>query len=233
MRWVTAAWFDVRFQWRHGFYYAYLLVCVLYVVLLRFVQEGIRDEVAVLLTFSDPSALGLIFAGGILLLERGQGIHDALFVTPVRLGEYVWAKMVSLGVLSLAAAWAIHLPTVGVPEGALFFSIGVVLTSWFFTLLGLGVAVKYRSINGFIIASQVYSIVFTVPLLGYLRWWDSGLYRWLPTHGSLLLLNASYRAGAWEAMFATFVLGGWVALAFLWARRELERAIVLRKGGGV
>mgnify|MGYP001175463457 CR=1 FL=1 len=119
--------FDVRFQWKHGFYFAYALVCLVYAGILQFVEEPYLGHTLVLLTFSDPSALGLLMAGGIVLLERGQGIFASLFATPVKIMEYIAAKCLSLSCLSLLAAYAIHVPVRGWPVSPLQFSLGVVL----------------------------------------------------------------------------------------------------------
>lgn len=40
---------------------------------------------------------------------------------------------------------------------------------FFFTLIGLAAAIKSRSINSFILLSQLYSLIFILPVLGYLN----------------------------------------------------------------
>ncbi len=233
MRTVTAFLYDVRFQWRHRFYHAYMLVCALYLVLLHFIPEGYRDSVTTALTFSDPSALGLLFAGGILLLEKDQGVHDSLFVTPFRLKEYLLAKAASLAVLSLAAAWTIHLFSSGLPASPVLFSLGVLLTSSLFTFLSIGVVVRCRSINGFILMSQVYAAAFTVPLLGFFGVWETEWYRLLPTEGSLMLLKSAFQpVSLGGTLYAVMILSVWNALIFVWAERSFAQKVLMRIGDG-
>lgn len=65
MRFRSAFAFDIRFQWRHGFYWIYVIICAFYLVLLHLIPDHYREQTMLLLTFSDPSALGLILAGGL------------------------------------------------------------------------------------------------------------------------------------------------------------------------
>ena len=179
-----------------------LCTCLyLLLILLRFVPEAYQETTAIVLTFSDPAALGLIMAGGMVLLERDQGVHDPLFVAPVHIRHYLLAKAASLSVLSLAAGWVIHMATGSLPEYPLAFSAGIVLTSTFMTLLSIGVAARQRTINGFILMVQAYALPFILPLLGFLQLWEADLFFALPTEGTpgyLCLLVAAY---PWEAFY--------------------------------
>jgi fluoroquinolone transport system permease protein len=231
MRWIAATRYDAQFQWRHGFYGVYVLVCALYLMLLYFIPAGYKETVTILLTFSDPSALGLILAGGIVLLEKDQGIHDSLFVTPLRLGEYLFAKALSLSALSLTAAWAIHVFSSGVPLSPFRFSLGVLLTSSFFTFLSIGVAVRSRSINGFILLSQLYALPFALPLLHFFGIGKTFMYVVFPTEGSLLLLKSTYQhVPLVVTIYAVIILILGNAGAFFWAYRSFEKMVLRRVG---
>jgi fluoroquinolone transport system permease protein len=50
--------------------------------------------------FSDPTLLGLIFIGAIVLYEKSERVMGSLSASPVRVGEYVASKGVSLGIIS-------------------------------------------------------------------------------------------------------------------------------------
>lgn len=231
MRGFAAFVFDVRLLWRHGFFWVYVIACGFYWILLHFVPASYRETTALLLTFTDPAALGLILAGGIVLLESGQGVHDPLFVTPLRIREYLIAKAAALSLLSLAAAWAIHLPTVGLPASPIAFSVGVVLTSSLMTLLSIGVVAKCGTINGFIMKSQAYALPFAIPLLGLIDGWHHPIYYLLPTEGTILLLESAFRKPAlWEWIYSIFILAAWNAALFVWARRSYERHRLGRLG---
>lgn len=233
MRMLSAIAYDVRFQIRHGFYAVYVLVSGLYVLLLHYVSPGYKEKTALLLTFSDPGAIGLILAGGIVLLEKDQGVHDSLFVTPLRLREYLIAKAVSLAAISSLAAWAIQLFALGLPAAPVRFTIGVFLTSCLFTLLSIGVVTRANSVNGFIWLSQLYSLPLAVPLLGYFGIGPTVLYYVIPTHGSLILLEAAHRSmPAGQSFYAVAVLVAGTIAAYAWAHRSFERRVLSRIGEG-
>nr|WP_245864429.1 ABC transporter permease [Paenibacillus donghaensis] len=195
------------------------------------IPEAYLEKTLVLLTFSDPSALGLILAGGILLLERDQGIFENLFVTPVRTLEYILAKCLSLSCLSLAAASVIHLSTAGWPVSPVQFVLGIVLTSAFFSLLGMAAAVTCRSINGFIVLSQAYSLVFILPVLGYLNAFTTPLYAVLPVQGTLMLLQGAFHPlNIAEFLYAVFILLLWIGAAAWWVYSLMQRTVRTQDG---
>lgn len=215
MRMLMTILYDIRFQWRHGFYFVYLLVCTIYLILLHSIPVHYKETAALLLTFSDPSALGLILAGGIVLLEKDQGIHDSLFVTPIRLREYLIAKSISLSIISVLSAWVIHIFALGMPSSPFLFTFAVMLTSSFFTLLSIGVVVRSQSINGFILLSQLYALPFALPLLDFFDIGPRFMYLIFPTEGSLLLLKSMLQQIAvGEAIYGVIILSIGNAVVF-------------------
>lgn len=214
MRLSRLVWFDVRYQWRHRYYLVYLIVCSVYVGILHAVPESYIEPSLVLLTFSDPSALGLLLAGSIILLERDQGIWHALFSTPLRTWEYLASKCLSLCFLSLLAALAIHLPVNGFPKSPFSFLLGIVLTSFFFTLLGIAAALNSQSVNGFLIRSQLYALPFALPIVGYLNVVNIPFDYLLPSTGSLILISGANRVPALgQAGYAFVILSLWIIVA--------------------
>lgn len=223
--------FDLRFQWKHGLYFVYILICMVYISGLSMIPEPYLEKTLVLLTLSDPSALGLILAGGIQLLERAQGIFENLFVTPVKTLEYMLAKCLSLSCLSLAVAFAVHVSTAGWPVSLVQFVLGIVLTSSFFTLLGMAAAINSRSINGFIVLSQAYSLVFILPILGYLNVVTTPLYAVLPVQGTLMLLEGAFHPlNIAEFLYAVFILLIWLGAAAWWVNSLMQRTVRAQDG---
>ncbi|HSR03547.1 MAG TPA: hypothetical protein VLM88_03070 [Proteiniclasticum sp.] len=69
---------DVVFQYKQGFYFIYLLISFVYLLILSQLPEAIAEIAITVIVFSDPSVLGLFFIGGILLLEKDQGVLQTL-----------------------------------------------------------------------------------------------------------------------------------------------------------
>lgn len=233
MRFRSAVVFDIRFQCRHGFYWIYIIICAFYLALVYFIPDNYRERITLLLTFSDPSALGLILAGGIVLLERDQGVHDPLFITPIRVREYLLSKACSLSVLSLLAAWVIHVVSSGIPHSPIGFSAGILLTSSFMTLLSIGVVARCQTINSFILCSQAFVLPFILPLLGYFEIWHSKLFLLLPTEGTLRLLSSGTTAlSLVDYMYSIWILLIWNVLIYVWAKQSFEEHVLMRTGKG-
>ena len=82
MRALRLARLDAQLQLRQGFYAAYALVSAAYIALLRALPDEATATLAPLVIFSDPAVFGFFCAGALLLLERDEGVHAALFTTP-------------------------------------------------------------------------------------------------------------------------------------------------------
>lgn len=232
MRLAGAIAYDIKLQYRQGFYYAYLVISAFYVVLLRFLPASVRETADILLTFTDPSMLGFFFIGGLVLLEKGQDIHNTLFVTPYKPEEYILSKTLSLTILSAISSYLIHISEFGFTTNPLLFMLGVVLTSVFFTFAGMGVAFRCRSLNGFFFLSTMVTFVFLLPISGFLDIWSTPLYYVLPTQGSFILLRSAFeQIPASQILYAVLLLAGWGGLAFLWTRVSFRKFIMLRMGG--
>jgi fluoroquinolone transport system permease protein len=213
---------DIHFQWRQGFYYAYMLITLIYIIFMNYLPDSYKPMTAVLIVFSDPSALGFFFIGGIVLLEKGQGVMDHIFVTPLRSKEYIISKVLSLSLLSLLSSSVIHITALGVRSLTFSFILGVLLTSWFFTLIGLGIAIRCRTLNGFFLASM-YTTVFMLPLLNYLNVINSIWFYVLPTQATLkLLASVTEQLSFGSFILCIVILCAWVWIGFIWAERSLQ-----------
>jgi len=232
MRFTSAMLYDVKLQLRHGFYIAYGLVTMVYIIFLRLLPFDVRETVDIVLTFSDPSVLGFFFIGGLVLLEKGQGIYDNLFVTPYKPEAYIWSKTLSLSLLSVLTSTIVHLSAFGGMSHAFYFISGVWITSMFFTLIGIGVAVRCQTLNSFFLLASVYSFGFIVPLVEVVGLWHSPLLGLLPTKGSLLLLSSSFKPiSSLEIVYAYCILIVWTVLAYRWAKSSFIKFIILNING--
>ena len=86
---------DIRFQFRYGFYWVYILFTLVYVAVLHLLPAAWRTDAALLMIFTDPAAMGLFFMGSIVLFEKNERVLDSIAVSPVSPIEYVLSKLVS------------------------------------------------------------------------------------------------------------------------------------------
>lgn len=229
-RFCSVLGYDILFQFRNGFYHAYLFLTVLYVILLRFIPLPERGDFLVLLLFMDNCVLGFFFVGGLMLLEKNDNLFQSLFITPLRQGEYLLSKAVSLGLISLVSSLILQLATMGIPERWFLFSMGILLSSSMFTLLGIAIGSVSSSINDYFARSILPSLVLALPLLPFfgITLWTPFLV--FPTTASLLLLQTSYQEiPTGFAFYALLFLLLSNAVVWHWAMSRFKGHILLQK----
>ncbi|MEW6424423.1 MAG: hypothetical protein AB1523_06700 [Bacillota bacterium] len=233
MRTLSAIKYEIKFQMRHGFYYACLLLTVIYVVGLRMIPENLRAVVSSLVIFTDPSVLGFFFIGGIVLLEKGQNTLESLFVTPLKVSEYIWAKVASLSMLSLSSSLAIAFFSLGGRFNLFWLILGVGLSSVLFSLVGFALAARAESLNQYFFFYSFPTAIFILLLLKYLGLPDIGLFYLLPTKPALLLIESAMKGVTlFDVVYAVATLCAWIVIAYKWAYRWFYMYTVLGIEGG-
>jgi fluoroquinolone transport system permease protein len=142
---------DITLQYRYGIYAAYAVVVVLYVGILLSARERLPDWATAFIIFSDPAALGFFFLGALMMLERSEGVRVALATTPLSPTDYLWAKMLTLTGFALVACLALILAH-GSGNLVLLFA-AVALTSIQFIGIGVPIALRFRTVSGYLMGS--------------------------------------------------------------------------------
>jgi fluoroquinolone transport system permease protein len=219
---------DAVLQFRGGFYYVGALVAVIYVVLLSRVPADWPLDLPLIL----PAVLVInlmvttfYFVAGMVLLERDEGTLEALATSPLRVGEYLAAKTVSLAFLAIAENVAVLLAFYGTGFEPVSLMTGLLMMCAFYTLIGVITISYYDSINSFLIPSGFAIMVLVAPpvVLHFSRdahWW---VYLH-PVQPYLSLVKAAF-SPATAVQLVYGVLAGclWLALAYIGARRAYLR----------
>jgi fluoroquinolone transport system permease protein len=142
---------ETRLLYRYGIYAAYAVVVAVYVGILLTAPDQLPDWAAAFIIFSDPAALGFFFLGALMMLERSEGTRVALATTPLSHMDYLWAKMLTLTGLALVACGALFLAH-GSGNPALLF-LTVALTSFQFIGIGVPIALRFRTVSGYLMGS--------------------------------------------------------------------------------
>lgn len=164
-RLLTSIKADVLFQFKQGFYLIYAVLTLLYIILLTFLGENAKRVVLPILIYIDPAVLGMFFIGGIVLLEKEQGILSLLYITPLRVTEYIVSKLLTLSIISLLSGIVITLVTFH--GKVLFFQliVGILLSSVLFTLIGFIIATRSKTVNDYFVKVIPWMTIFIIPCL--------------------------------------------------------------------
>lgn len=227
MRLLHAVLADIRFQIKQGFYLVYVIITAMYLIIMSFLPEKIFAVALPLVVFSDPSVLGLFFIGGIILMEKGRGVLMVLVVSPLRSVEYILAKVISLGVVSVLAAFAItyfsHYPKVN----WWLLLLSTLLTSGIFTLLGIMINAGCNTVNQYMLKTIPYMLLFILPCFALLVFPYSEFFTIFPSVAALRLMLGAYQGISWyEATALTVYLSGVFYLLLKHAVRVFEKRIV-------
>lgn len=186
---------DIKFQFRHGFYLVYSIVTVIYIVILKLLNNQISSLLTPVIIFIDPTFIGFFFIGAILFFEKEQRVADAIFVTPVSLSEYVISKAISLTLLSLAVVFLIIVVVKGLFVNWIYIILGVTLTSSLFIFAGIILSWYFKTITTYLIAGGFLLSPFAAPIIQYFGLHSSGAYLLLPTTASLKLISTGILGG--------------------------------------
>lgn len=220
---------DIRYQWRYGFYFIYAFMSVLYVVIIRLLPESWRETALIVTLLSDPALLGFFFIGGILQLERGEGLLDALFLSPLRPHEYALSKALSLGLVAAAAGLLVALGS-GLPGVRYALLVpSMLIGSMCFTFIGISVSVNLKSTNAFLGIDGLWEILLLAPPLLLIFGINFALLEAFPGSITLRLIQSSVSSDTPFALGAA-LLAAWTGTAFYLAHLRLTAALS-RLGG--
>ncbi|MDF2472965.1 MAG: ABC-type transport system, multidrug-familypermease [Anaerocolumna sp.] len=157
---------EFYFQFKYGILLLYCLITVVYLCVLGMIPQGAKITTAVILVFTDPAAMGLFFLGAVVLLEKSQRVNCSLAVTPIKVSEYILAKVIAFMITGTIVGGILCI-FAGIEQ--LFFALlGTALSSVLFSLCGLLIAVKIHSLNQFLLATVPLEIVLCIPAFLYL-----------------------------------------------------------------
>lgn len=228
---------DIQLQIRYGLYTLYAAIVTLYAIGLVSLPTAVRPAVVTVVVFSDPVFLGLLFTGALVLFEKGDGVLNALTLSPLRRREYLLSKTLSLTLLGVLTSLVIVVFGYGLQFDLGVFLLGVILSSVLFVLIGVVAVARFDTVNTYIMAAVVYLLPTVIPLVGLIGI-DHPLLYLIPTKATLLLLGGALGVGSplagWELVYSVGYLTLWIGTAAVLADRAFERHIVrgINSGGG-
>ncbi|MBN1797097.1 MAG: hypothetical protein JW822_00875 [Spirochaetales bacterium] len=185
---------DITFQFRHGFYYAYLFVTLIFCLIIVFIPLAFKQFVALFFILTDTSVLGFFFIGGVLLLEKKQDLLNNAAITPLRLCEYILAKVISFSLLSVVSSLIIQATALQVPQNGLLFFFTITFSSILYTLFGLVVGTIAKSLNQYFALSFCFAILIVPSAAYFLQWTPYEIFTIFPLTAIFMLIKSGIYA---------------------------------------
>ena len=231
MRFTQVFFGDVRYQLKYGFYLIYAVISAIYIGIIRILPVEIQQFGAAFIIWSDPAALGFFFIGGIVLLERGEGLHSYFSILPVTMSEYLWSKVVSLSVISTLTGLLIAAIGLSGEVAYQFLIPGLLVGSILFTFFGLAVGFRARSVNHYMAMSVPMGVLLMGPSILTVIGVTNPILEVLPATLLLRILYASVGiAVPYPVLFAVVGLFVWLIPSFWLAQKSFY--IYLQRSGG-
>lgn len=230
-RLTTAMCWDARLQFRHGFYYAAAFVAAILIVGLNQIPTAWLLIALPVVIVSNMTLNTFYFIGGLVLLEKDDGILEGLIVTPLRQHEYLWSKLLTLALLTVVENGVIVTAVVGFHYNAALLLAGIVLMSFFNALYGFVAVIRYDTINSFIFPSVLWTILLSMPVIQYAGLVKTPLMYLHPVQAPLTLLQGAFQPiTLWETVYGVLYAAAWVGILFYLAKRAFYRFVVLKRG---
>ena len=217
--------FDLKAQYKHGFYLIYGILTFFYLLILFNIPYAFRREVTAYLILTDTSVMGVLFVGALVLLEKQQNVLQCLFVTPLTLNTYLWAKVISLTIIAILASSAIGFIPGGMLQDSVVTLVAVILSSMFYTFIGLGISARVHSLNGYIAGVMLGGVVLSSPIALYFFFPNWSII--FPSNAAFDLLFMKPELQTARGVIADVaVLICWNILAFLYSQKQFMKHII-------
>ncbi len=222
---------DVRLQFRNGFYYASAFVAVVFLLVVISLPAFDFRPLWPAIILENLVINAFYFMSGLVLLEKGDGILEALTVSPLRDSEYLSAKVLSLTLLSVLETLLIVVFASGFSFHWPLLVAGVLLLIGILSLYGFIVVSRYDSISEFLMPSVLWTFGISLPLLYYFNIWRTPLMFLHPLQAPLLLIQGAFQPlPTWQIVYGLAYGFAWLVVAMLLARRAFHRFIVRKEG---
>jgi fluoroquinolone transport system permease protein len=183
---------DLKLQVRNSILTVAVFIAVFYTAIFLLLGLRGKDDVLIALIFSDPTFMGFIFTGVLVLFEKSANTLQALVVTPVKIWQYLFSKAISLTVISSIICFAMVFASHGFHFNYFWFIIATFLSSVLFIFLGFIGATKVKTFNQYIIVIPLFIAPLSLPYLYFFGVSDSWLFYILPTQGALILFRGAF-----------------------------------------
>ena len=212
---------DLRVALRYNIITVTIVITILYTLIIKLIPGGEITEVLATLIFSDPTMLGFIFIGAIILFEKDANTLQALSVTPIYAWQYLWSKAIALTLIALFCSCGIAIAGHGVHVNFLWLILATTLSSFLFIFIGIIGVSRVKSFNHYIILIPLFLLPTVLPLIDFYDIYKSWIFYLIPTQGSLLLFRAAFEGGTpFDIIYSFGMLGISIYISYKLAEKH-------------
>ena len=181
---------ELILQTRQNIITVITVITLIYSLIFTFLEQ-LPTKLVILLISTDPTMLGFLFIGVLILFEKGSKTIEAVVLTPIKKSEYLFAKIISLTGIALIAS--LIMAFASQKEFNVFvLALAVLLSSAQFLLIGFLGVVRVKTINQYLFVFPFLISPLMLPLLNFFEFTDSLFLYIFPFQACLLLFEAAF-----------------------------------------
>lgn len=231
---------DVRVQFRNKLYHIGIVISALIAIVLsqlvNMEQLGLAFPALVVLIIGGTT---MLYVAGMVIFEKDEGTIAATVITPLRDREYLMAKVCSLVMLAtletfISLAGAIAILSFKEPiilPNPLWLVLGILSIGTVFTLIGIALVVRYKTITDFLLPMAFVAVTLQLPFLyflGLVKHWSLLI---IPTSAPTMVIMGAYRQLAgWEQIYAIAYTSILLVVLTFWAKAAFDKHIIEKMG---
>lgn len=225
-RLAQATYWQLRLLYKYNIILIAFVVALIYGTLLTAFPILQIDYVIIPLILGDPTMLGFIFIGVIVLFEKAENTLPALQVTPMQTNNYLWSKALALLVPAIICSVSIAIAAYGIRMNYFLLIITVTLSSLIFTFIGIVGVSRVKTFNQYILIIPLFLTPTVLPFFNFYGATNWLIWYLVPTHSTLdLLLMAVYDFNIGIAILHVLYLLAWVFLSYHLAKKAYENKL--------
>lgn len=224
---------EFRLQWRYRFLQAGIFSGFMWLLILLPLPHDLRSMAEPYVIFGDLSIVGWFFIAGAVFFEKGDRTLNALVATPLRFGEYLASKLITLTLLSTVLAIFVATVTHGTGYQLPLLLLGAVPGTLVMLLASFISSMPFSSVSNWFLPSTIPLAVLTFPAFHLSGILETPWMYVIPTLGPLLFLGAAFgqtTLEAWQIGYGVVYPLIFAALLWLPARHLFNRHVVAKSG---
>jgi len=180
----------------------------------------------------------LLYVAGMILFEKDEGTINAAIVSPLRVSEYLWSKIVTLtmlatlesiimigGAMLLMRYWQGQ-EISNMPNVPLLL-LGIITIGTIYTLIGIILIVRYDKITDFLIPMAGVAVVLQLPFLYFLDMIRHPSLLVIPTSAPAVIMQGAYsQLPSWQWPYAIVYTALIIVALTVWAYRAFNKHII-------
>lgn len=225
---------EVRLQWRYRFLQAGIFSGGMWLLMLLPLPQDLRSLAEPYVMLGDMTIIGWFFIAGAVFYEKGDRTLNALVATPLRFGEYLASKLITLVALSMVIAIFVATATHGIGYNLGMLLIGGLLGAPLMLLVSFITSMPFSSVSNWFLPSTIPLAALNLPIIYYSGLWEAPWFYLVPTQGPLLFFGAAFDQKAlagWQIAYGVVYPLLFAAALYLPARRMFNRYVVAKSGG--